>query len=70
MNSVSISPLRYFQRHGNGRRGARDYAAMNRSDPFRSGQVAFYPRLGTKLNTIERMIAKPSEMQAGFRNFY
>ena len=70
MHRVSTSPLRYFQFHGNGRRGAHDYASKGRTDPFRHGQVCFQPRLATGLNTIERMIAKPCPVQADLRNFY
>lgn len=70
MHRVSTSPLRYFQFHANGRRGARDYAALGRTDPFRSGQVCYQPRLATGLNTVERMIAKPCPVQAELRNFY
>jgi len=70
MNMVSTSPLRYFQRHGRGRHDGRDYKLLGRDDPFRSGQVCFQPRLGTKLNTIERMISKPCETKAKMRNYY
>lgn len=70
MNIVTKSPLRYFQRSGYGRHDARDYAFLGRTDPFRNGQVAFQPRLGTKLNTVERMIAKPCATKARLRNFY
>lgn len=70
MNIVSTSPLRYFQRSGYGRHGARDYDAIGRKDPFRNGQVLFQPRLGTRLNTVERMISKPCETKARLRNFY
>lgn len=70
MNIVSTSPLRYFQRSGRGRRGGRDYEVLRRKDPFRNGQVSFQPRLGTKLNTVERMISKPCETKAKLRNFY
>jgi len=70
MNLVSTSPLRYFQRSGRGRHGGRDYAVLMREDPFRNGQVSFQPRLGTKLNTIERMISKPCETKAKLRNLY
>jgi len=68
--SVSTSSLRYFQRRGNGRHGAHDYQVLRREDPFRNGQVAFQPRLGTKLNTIERMISKPCKAKARLRNMY
>ena len=70
MNMVSTSPLRYFQKKGFGRHGARDYRALHREDPFRNGQVTFYPRLGWKLNTVEKMISKPDAMEAKLRNFY
>ena len=70
MNIVSKSPLRYFQRRGYGRHGAVDYESIDRTDPFRNGQVLFHPRLGTKLNTIERMISKPCATKARLRNFY
>ena len=70
MNAISTSPLRYFQRRGGGRPGARDYAAVGRVDPFRNGQVAFQPRMGTGLNTVERMISKPCEAKARLRDFY
>lgn len=70
MNVVSTSPLVYFQRKGRGRRGALDYRSMRREDPFRNGQVCFQPRLGTKLNTVERMISKPCKMQEFLRNMY
>lgn len=70
MNIVSKSPLRYFQRRGNGRHNAHDYQAMGREDPFRNGQVAFQPRLGSKLNTIERMISKPCKTQKRLRDMY
>lgn len=70
MNAVSTSPLRYFQRHGRGRHGGRDYAMLDREDPFRNGQVTFQPRMGTKLNTVERMISKPCAMRRKLRNFY
>ena len=70
MNIVSKSPLRYFQRSGRGRHGGRDYAILQREDSFRNGQVTFQPRLGFKLNTIERMISKPCPMQEQLRNFY
>ena len=70
MHRVSTSPLRYFQFHGNGRRGSHDYSAESRTDPLRHGQVCFQPRLATGLNTIERMIAKPCPVQADLRNFY
>lgn len=70
MNTVSKSPLTYFQKHGRGRHGGRDYEMLQREDPFRSGQVMFQPRLGFKLNTIERMISKPCPIQEKFRNFY
>lgn len=67
---MSMSPLRYFQRHGRGHHGARDYKALGREDPFRSGQVAFYPRLSFHHTTVERMISKPSPTKAYFRTFY
>lgn len=70
VNVVSKSPLRYFQRSGRGRRGAKDYATVGRADPFRNGQVLFRPRLGTKLNLVERMISKTCETKARLRNFY
>ena len=70
MNIVSTSLLRYFQRSGRGRRGGRDYQVLDREDPFRNGQVSFQPRMGTKLNTVERMISKPCEMRAKLRNMY
>ena len=70
MNIVSKSPLRYFQRSGYGRRGARGYEFLGRKDPFRNGQVLFQPRLGTKLNTVEKMISKPCATKARLRNFY
>ena len=70
MNMVSTSSLRYFQRHGHGRYAAIDYAAIDRKDPFRNGQVCFWPRLGTKLNTVERMISKPCKMKEILRNMY
>ena len=70
MNIVSRSPLRYFQRGGRGRYGAVDYEAIDRKDPFRYGQICFQPRLGTKLNTIERMISKPCKVRADMRNLY
>ena len=70
MNIVSTSPLRYFQRRGYGRYGAIDYDSIGRKDPFRNGQVMFHPRLGTKINTVERMISKPCKAKARLRNFY
>lgn len=70
MNIVSTSLLRYFQRSGRGRHGGRDYQVLDREDPFRNGQVCFQPRMGTKLNTVERMISKPCEMRAKLRNMY
>lgn len=70
MNIVSKSPLRYFQRRGFGRYGAVDYESIGRKDPFRNGQVSFHPRLGEKLNTVERMIYKPCKTRARLRNFY
>ena len=70
MNIVSTSPLLYFQRWGRGRHGGRDYEVLQRKDSFRNGQTNFQPRLGTKLNTIERMISKPSRLKARQRNFY
>ena len=70
MNMTSRSSLRYFQRSGRGRHGGRDYEVLGREDPFRNGQVAFQPRLGFKLNTIERMISKPCEMQKILRTMY
>lgn len=70
MNIVSTSPLRYFQRSGMGRYGARDYASIGISDPFRNGQVLFRPRIGTKLNTVERMISKPCKTREILRNMY
>lgn len=70
MNIVSTSPLHYFQRSGRGRRHGRDYQVLGYEDPFRNGQVAFQPRLGTKLNTIERMISKPCKTRADHRNMY
>ena len=70
MNTVSKSPLRYFQRSGRGRHGGRDYQMLGREDPFRNGQVTFQPRLGTKLNTVENMISKPCEAQARLRDMY
>lgn len=70
MNMTSTSSLRYFQRSGRGRHGGRDYQVLGRDDPFRNGQVSFAPRMGMKLNTIERMISKPCAMRAFLRNFY
>lgn len=70
MNVVSKSPLRYFQRSGYGRHGAVDYERIGRKDPFRNGQVTFHPRLGTKLNVVERMISKPCATKARLRSFY
>lgn len=70
MNTVSKSLLRYFQIRGRGRRGAIDYRAIGREDPFRNGQICFQPRLGTRLNTIERMISKPSEAKERLRDLY
>ena len=70
MNTVSKSPLRYFQRSGRGRHGGRDYQMLGRKDPFRNGQVTFQPRLGTKLNTVENMISKPCEAKARLRDMY
>ena len=70
MNITSTSSLRYFQRSGRGRHGGRDYEVLGREDPFRNGQVTFQPRLGEKLNTIERMISKPCAMKKKLRNFY
>ena len=70
MNIVSTSSLRYFQRSGRGRRGGRDYEVLRREDPFRNGQVSFQPRLGTGLNTIERMISRPCKTKAQLRNLY
>ena len=70
MNQVSTSPLKYFQRRGHGRHGAVDYKAIDREDPFRNGQVTFQPRLGFKLNTIERMISKPCKTKEALRNMY
>lgn len=70
VNVVSKSSLRYFQRSGHGRHDARDYAMIGREDPFRNGQVLFHPRLGTKLNVVERMISKPCATKARLRNFY
>lgn len=70
MNTVSKSPLRYFQRSGLGRHGGRDYRMLGREDPFRNGQVTFQPRLGTKLNTVENMISKPCEAKARLRDMY
>ena len=70
MNTVSKSPLRYFQRSGRGRYGGRDYQMLGREDPFRNGQVTFQPRLGTKLNTVESMISKPCEAKARLRDMY
>lgn len=62
--------MRYFQRSGRGRHDARDYHAIGREDPFRNGQVTFQPRLGTKLNTVEKMISKPCETKARLRDMY
>lgn len=70
MSAVSTSPLRYFQKKGNGRHGARDYKALGREDPFRNGQISFRPRIGFKINTVENMISKPSKAAAELRNFY
>lgn len=70
MNMVSTSPLRYFQRSGMGRHGGHDYEVRGRKDPFRNGQVTFQPRMGTKLNTVERMISKPSAQKKKLRNMY
>lgn len=70
MNIVSKSALHYFQRSGYGRRGARDYNALGREDPFRNGQVSFQPRLGTKLNTVEQMISKPCKTKEALRDMY
>ena len=70
MNIVSTSPLLYFQMKGHGRYGARDYSFIGRPDPFRNGQVTFHPRLGTRLNTVERMISKPCKMRELLRNMY
>jgi hypothetical protein len=70
MNIVSKSPLTYFQKKGMGRHDARDYRTLRREDPFRNGQVTFQPRLGWKLNIVERMISKPCEMQEKLRNMY
>lgn len=53
-----------------GRHDARDYHAIGREDPFRNGQVTFQPRLGTKLNTVEKMISKPCETKARLRDMY
>lgn len=70
MNTVSTSPLRYFQMKGRGRRSAVDYSIIGRKDPFRNGQVMFEPRLGTGLNIIERMISKPCPANAELRRFF
>ena len=47
-----------------------DYQMIGREDPFRNGQTCFHPRLGTKLNTVERMISKPCKMKEILRNMY
>ena len=53
-----------------GRHGAKDYSALGEEDPFRNGQVSFHPRLGTKLNTVERMISKPCKTKKILREMY
>lgn len=68
MDIVSKSPLRYFQMRGMGRYGAACRDGME--DPFRYGQVMFEPRLGTRLNTVEKMISKPCAVKAEMRRFY
>lgn len=70
MNRVSTSPLRYFQVWSRGRKHGRDYEVICRDDPFRNGQITFHPRLGTKLNTIERMISKPCKAKERLRDMY
>lgn len=70
MNIVSTSPLRYFQRKGNGRYKARDYASIRREDPFRYGQVSLYPRFGTHLTNVEKRISKNYAMSEDVRNYY
>jgi hypothetical protein len=70
MNFVSTSPLRYFQRKGNGRYGAREYKIIGRKDPFRYGQVALYPRFGSHLTNVERRISNPGITGEDMRNFY
>lgn len=70
MNIVSKSALGYFQRRGYGCHDARDYRILRREDPFRNGQVTFQPRLGIRLNTIERMISKPCKTKERLRDMY
>ena len=53
-----------------GRHGARDYRARDREDPFRNGQTTFQPRLGTRLNIVERMISKPCKAKERLRDMY
>ena len=70
MNFISASPLRYFQRKGNGRYEARDYRAIDRRDPFRYGQVSLYPRFGSHLTNVEKRISKNYAMSEDVRNYY
>lgn len=70
MNIVSTSPLRYFQRKGNGRYGARDYESIRRKDPFRYGQVALYPRFGAHLTNVEKRISRHHATAGDMRNYY
>lgn len=70
MNIVSRSPLRYFQKKGHGRYGARDYDHIGHTDPFRYGQVCLHPRFGEKVTNVERRISKPCEVVAKLREYY
>ena len=70
MNTTSRSALRYFQKSGRGMHGGQDYQVLGTNDPFRNGQVTFHPRIGEKLNTIDRMISKPCAMKRKLRSMY